>query len=73
MSVLKKRSAGAWHDPIAYAGLICGRPPQAAANDNRDSRAAGRRQRLKDAAPIAALGFGLAGTLGIAGRALGWW
>lgn len=71
MSVLEKRTEGAWHDPIAYAGLNGGRP-KAAANDNRDSHARRSLSLLRARGILAALGLGLAGALAASGVGLGW-
>ncbi|HEX2553388.1 MAG TPA: hypothetical protein VHL98_06785 [Microvirga sp.] len=63
MSVLKRRSAGAWHDSIASAGLAARRPARAPANDNRAAGAPRRGSVLKAAGLI---GLGLAGALATA-------
>jgi hypothetical protein len=70
MSVLKKRTEGAWHDPIAYAGSTGRRPSRAPANDNRDARVGRSRSLLRAAVLLAA--FGLAAALAASGAALGW-
>ena len=72
MSVLKKRTEGAWHDPIAYAGAAGGRPLRAAANENRDAHAGRSRSLLRAGGLLAAVGLGLAAALGASVAALGW-
>jgi hypothetical protein len=72
MSVLKKRTEGVWHGPLAPVGPTGGRPPKAAANDNRDARAGRRRSILRAGGLLAAFGLGLAGALAVSGVVLGW-